>query len=241
MKETIMSFTRATHQAYECHRKEDVLALAEQMQAAGSTDHERAYAEGKQHVIELKARLLNGLALSFHWCIAVCAAMSLRRRVDGQHSSKIFLGLTDAEWEQVTFPILIYFEEYACATEEDIALLFEQFNPKWSARSQEDLEGFHLALHPELQAVVSRHVACHLTNGMAWYFQETTKLRYADADKYQLLHNGENHPFLLFCGSFLRKGKTHELLRKGVIAAMFHSLRIETVTLQNFWKDVAVG
>jgi hypothetical protein len=236
-----MSFTRASHQAYECQTKDEVLALAETLQRAGSTDHEREFLEGKQHVNELKARIVNRLALSFHWCVALCAAAGIIRRVDGQHSSKIFLSLSEAEWEQVAFPILIYYEEWACDTEDDIALLFEQFNPKWSARTQEDLEGFHLALFPELNAAVSRHVACHLTSGMAWYFQEMTKLRYTNSDKYQLLHNVEHHPFLLFCGSFLRKGKTHELLRKGVIAAMFHSLRIDTVPVRNFWKDVAVG
>ena len=224
-----------------CRTPEEVLNIVAELDRCGSAEFEREFYEDKKHVRELKAALLSGLMLTFQWCLALVTATGIWRRVNGQHSSRIFRELSEEEWQQIQFPVVIYWEEYACDTELDMAELFEQFDQTWRGRSPEDYVGFHLAMHPDLREPIGRHLALHLTGGMRWYFEKLRQQSYTALESHQFLHVPSHHPFLAYCGGTLSKNKTHEMLHKAVIAAIFHTLRHDTEEIRAFWKQVALG
>jgi hypothetical protein len=169
-------------------------------------------------------------------------AKRLSRRVNGQHSSEVFLSLTPEEWAQVVFPVTVAWEEYECDSTRDLAVLFEQFDPYWSSRTREDLIGAHLGIHEHLRHAVDRYVATRVTAGIVWYREKVLAFRRTDERQFAIIHeNHDVHAFLTWCGSFLQKHKTAEMFKTPVLAAVYHTTRHGDEDARAFWKRVASG
>jgi hypothetical protein len=201
---------------------DEVLQKARELETIGGFECERTLMEAREMFI--KNKILQNELLVFRWAVGHVASDGSTKRVNEQHSSHVFMDLTEDEWPRVKFPIWIAEEHYQCGTPDDRAYLFSQFDPRQSARNHEDNIGVHMAMHSDLQAC-DRYSADKATKGMQWYLRHTEGYQASDArGQFQIVHrNGEIHRFLIFCDSLLDKRKTSELVSCPVVAAMFHT------------------
>ncbi len=236
-----MSFRLDHTTVHVCTAIDEVLTLATMVNNLGSGPAEREEKHAREAWI--KAKILAGDLLPFQWAIACTPEDPEGKRVNGQHSSNVFLALTAEEWQQVPWPITIIIQRYHCATKQDQSILFEQFDDIRSARSKPDKIGAHLAHYPTLLAAIKdRNVAVKLTSGLAWYAKKVAGLALQQDSPFELIHhNHDIHAFLVFGGEFLHAKKTAEMLPAPILAAMYHTTRREPCDAQDFWKDVAKG
>jgi hypothetical protein len=222
---------------------DEVMAEASQLESFGGSDSEREERERRER--QIKERILSGDMTPFRWAVGHVPSLKLRRRVNGQHSSKVFLALTKEEYQMVHFPVVIIYEEYFCETEIDLATLFEQFDPHWSSRNREDYIGAHLSVHPDLYHSMSRIAADKAIQGLTWYLEKVEGYEKASAhEQFELLHkNSEYEVFLHFCGydQLNLNKKINEICHKSVVAAMFHTTRQGTESDRHFWRLVSGG
>lgn len=236
-----MSFRLDQTTVHVCNDKDEILRLANLVKNLGSGPAEREEKEGREAWI--KAKILAGDLLPFQWAIARTPEDADGKRVNGQHSSNVFLALTDEEWPQVQWPITIILQDYQCETKKDQSILFEQFDDIRSARSKPDKVGAHLAHYPTLVAALKdRNIAVKLSSGLTWYAQKVDGFMLHVESPFELIHhNHDIHAFLVFGGSFLRQKFTSHLLHAPLLAAMYHTTRREPSDAQDFWKDVSKG
>lgn len=220
--------------------QDSVRAAASRLNSYGGTESEREdKAKRKQ---KIKKKITGGEMLPFRWAVGEVIQNGLKRRVNGQHSSEVFLELDAEDWIKVRFPVVVIWEEYDCDTMRDLPALFEQFDPSWSSRNTEDLIGAHFGIHDGLLDRINRYVASRVTRGMLWYVQKVEGRPRGEATQFQIVHdNHDTHAFLTWCGSFLQKGKTDELFHPAVIGAMRHTFSEDDAETQAFWKRVAAG
>ncbi len=217
---------------------DEVRELALKLKAYGGTESEREdKAMRKAHI---RDKILLREATPFRWAIGKVKS-GLIRRVNGQHSSDVFLELTPEDWKAVAFPVVVVWEEYECDTIRDLPVLFEQFDPSWSGRNKEDLVGAHLGIHDDLRSGINRKVATRVTNGMLWYHVHVRQQEVGPETCYQYIHSEHDAPFLIWCGSFLSPQKTREMLSPSVVAALYHTYQTAGPEDRDFWKSVASG
>jgi len=222
--------------------RDEVIQKAKALKALGGSECERE--ERERHEDHLLGVLYRQENIAFHWAVGHVTSDQSARRVNGQHSSAIFLK-EDLDWTLVKFPIVIIEEHYQCDTARDRAHLFEQFDQPWSGRNREDMIGPHLAQQPDLKGL-DRYAANRATQGLQWYLHKVegaTAIGTHARGQFDLLYlNSEIHAFLLFCKSLgLDKRKTAEMGSKPVIAAMFHTTRQGGQDDQEFWRRVSGG
>ncbi len=220
--------------------KEEVLATAAKLKGHGGTECERQEKEARE--AHIRAKILGGEMRPFTWAVGEVVDITIIRRVDGQHSSEVFLGLSPEDWLLVRFPVVVLWEHNDCDTMRDLPVLFEQYNPPWSSRNPQDLIGAHFGIHEDLKDRIDRHVGVCVTHGMAWYDEKISGKRRAGTSQFQLVHdNHDTHAFLIWCGSFLEKRKTEEMFHPAVIAAMRHTFDMKEPASRVLWERVALG
>lgn len=239
-----MGFRLKKAETMELKNREEVLAVAKKLAAYGGTECERQDKASRKE--KIKAKITGGEMRPFTWAVGEVTEegphKGLTRRVDGQHSSEDFLELTPEEWAKVRFPVVVSWEHYLCDRLLDLPVLFEQFNPPWSSRSSEDLVGAHVAIHEELRGLKDRFMLDKVTKGMAWYSRGVVGLAKSGSRQFEIIHdNHDTHAFLLWCGSFLQKGKTNEMFHQAVIGAVRHTFDAADPGQCEFWKRVALG
>jgi len=222
--------------------RHEVVEAARRLNAHGGITCEREEKARREALI--KAKILNGEMRPFTWALAEVKEYPHERechRVDGQHSSTVFLGFGDEEWQRVRFPVVVFWEEQECDTIGDLPTLFEQYNPPWSSRSAEDLVGVHAGIHADLLPLLKdRYVSVKTTAGLSWH---AVKLEgKPKGSQFQAMHDNDvTHAFLLWCASFLQKRKTEEMLHKVVLGAMRHVFPTAEDGGRTFWENVALG
>jgi hypothetical protein len=248
-------FTLKSAAVIEVPTRELVIAKADEVQNLGITTSDHAIAgmtldERALHAAlekELHDKFLGGLMKHMDWSIAevFVNGVWIRRRVNGQHSSLVFLNLTDAEWTLVRFPVVIVETVYTCDTLLDMAVLYEQFDPRKSARTREDLMTVHLANEPDLRGQINSYASTRAVQGIAWYQIKVEGYRRpAISSDLGIVHeNDEIHAFLKFCGEggLRLNRKMSEMASKPVLAAMYHTTRQGGEDDQGFWKRVSGG
>jgi hypothetical protein len=235
-----MAFQKISTDVHVCHNKDEVLQLARDLDQYGGTIGERE--EREQHKKWLKEKILGGDVLPFQWAIGSIPNQNFMQRVNGQHSSHVFLELSEEDWQRVRFPLEIVWYVFSCDSQDDFGVLFEQFDNTKSSRSRADKVGAHLGFYPSLMAALDRHVAVKLTSGLVWYREHVENKMHQPERQFQILHeNHDVHTFLTFAGGFLHPKKTTELLSPPIIAAMFHTTRRGVSTDGDFWKQLSGG
>jgi hypothetical protein len=237
-----MAFTFQKVDTHILKTRAEVIRKAEEINALDGSEGER---EGKERREDhIKEVVLSDEMIPFIWAVAHVSSDRTSARVNGMHSSHVFTKLTDADWQQVRFPVVIIEEHFTCDTPKDRAYLFNQFDAPWSARSREDKIGAHLVLHSDLKGL-GRYAANRATQGLVWYLQRVEG--YASVTEaraqFEIIHqNHDIHRFLQFCRSLqLDRRKTAELGLKPVIAAMYHTTRRGDQEAQQFWRMVSGG
>lgn len=228
--------------------QEEVRRVAMKLKGFGGTESEREDKDRRKR--KIREKVINREATTFRWCVAHVLENGLRRRVNGQHSSEVFLELAHDEWPEVLFPVVVVWEEYECDTMMDLPVLFEQFDPVWSSRDAKDIMGAHLGIHEDLRLAVNRHLALKVGTALVWYRQAVEGQKVSSQAKYFIVHeNHDTHGFMTWCGSFLQaKGgrssnasKTKEMHHPQVLAAMYHTARDGDEEARGFWRRVASG
>jgi hypothetical protein len=219
----------------------EVLAKVQELKALGGTIGEREDKELRE--ARILAKILSDEMIPFIWVAGYVPSEGIGRRCDGMHSGEVFQKLTTEQWAQVRFPVVVFYQEYDCDTRQDLGILFEQFNARWSARSNEDLIGAHLANYDDLHDM-NRYAANTATKGLEWYMKQVEKHHITgENEHFQLVYaNHDIHAFLHFCGKELGLSKNIiDLTSRPVIAAMFHTTRQGNESDRFFWRRVAGG
>ncbi len=232
-----MGFRLAKVQALHLKNADEVRKQATLLKGFGGTESERDDKVARKR--KIKDKILGSEATPFRWAIGTVKETGLKRRVNGQHSSEVFLEMTPEEWRRVVFPVVVIWEEYDCDALQDLPSLFEQFDPQWSNRDSKDIIGAHLGIHDALRSAINRHVALVAATGIVWHRNAVEGLKIAKDAKYLVVHESAVHDFLTYCGSFLQKGKTEEMHAAAVIAAIYRTATDDEA--RAFWKRVASG
>jgi hypothetical protein len=235
-------FRLATVDVLSLNTPEEVRQAAARLKGLGGTESEREDKSSRKN--NIRAKVLNREATPFRWCVGRVLDTGLRRRVNGQHGSEVFLELTPEEWGRVAFPVVVVWEEYDCDTMRDLPVLFEQFDPSWSTRNGEDYMGAHLGIHSDMYRLISRTVALKVAQGIVWWRTAVDGQKLGRGARYEVVHedgpDADTRTFLLWCGSFLQKGKTEEMHHPFVLGAIYHTAR-EDEAVRKFWCRVAAG
>lgn len=93
----------------------------------------------------LRAQMSKGAVINPpKWAVAYCKWDGRQYRLNGQHTSKVF-----GEFPETVRPQVVY-EEYECDTLDDVATLFQGFDPRESVRSAGDVTRVVFAANPVL-------------------------------------------------------------------------------------------
>lgn len=238
-----MGFHILTSETITCQTRNEILDLALQLKDLGGIEGERTFSS--ERMARIKDAVLGGETLPFDWAIALLETPTThdKKRVNGQHSGTMFLELTDEEWDQVTFPLYIHYTTYACETDDDRLMLFEQFDQRWSARSDTDIMGVHVAANPALQGRIHPGTALALGAALKWYHEKAlSMLMKGSRVRFNFVQTTDPYilDFYRYAGTFLEPSKAREMLKVPVLAAMFHTTR-DNSQQQYFWKEVALG
>jgi hypothetical protein len=182
----------------------------------------------------LRAKADANLLTTFHWSTAKIGGKTVR--MNGQHSSNMLCDLNGS------FPtgLKVHWDEYQVDAPDGLAVLFRQFDGRWSGRSPSDVSGAYQGLHEALRNV-PRAFAKIGVEGVAWYRREIDKTTNITADdRYVLFGEQALHGFLCWLGELLSI-KTPELKRMTVVAAMYGTFIKNETESQKFWGQVARG
>ncbi|MEB3214526.1 MAG: hypothetical protein VKL39_24470 [Leptolyngbyaceae bacterium] len=152
-------------------------------------------------------------------------------RVNGQHSSRV---LASANGH---FPkhLNVIIDRYTCDTEEDLANLFAEFDPKASARTDTDVLNAHGRVEPTL-ADVTPSMMRSIVNGIAYCRSIDTSTAMRDIsteEKGRWLHHHQD--YALFRNSL---GHHRPLRRVGVEGAIFRTFDKNRELAHEFWIAV---
>ncbi len=191
---------------------------------------EREFQQGR--VTKLHQRLLQGVFLPPHW--ATVTLDGHRMRMNGRHSSTMLASLNGS------FPtgLFAHIDHYEVPDEAALAVLFRQFDARFSGRSAGDVAGAFQGLYEPVRSV-PRVAAKLAIDGIAWHRRNLEGLPVPEGDEvYSLFREPGLHAFINWLGQVLTI-KTPELKAIPVVAAMY-----ETVTAtgdRDFWQLVARG
>jgi hypothetical protein len=149
----------------------------------------------------------------------------------------------DEAANQTKFPdnLAIHLDTYSVADEDGAVMLFRQFDARKSARSKEDVCGAYQCFQPALEHC-KRDVIRAAVEGVTWYRRDVTKEPVPSGDDVYMLCNEQRlHPFYLMVDELLRNGKSNELKKACILAAMFGTWMDDAKESAEFWRLTALG
>jgi hypothetical protein len=182
-----------------------------------------------KHVKQLMNKLLQRRWLPCSWATVLYEGTLYR--MNGQHSSYAItqcpLFLPD--------PTVIHLDHFEANDPDGMALLFRQFDARWSARSKQDEAGAYQGLVKEIRDL--DRVKCKIGIEAARYFDYDIQgtIDTSEEDVYTLFFKPKYHSFLIWLDGML-SSRTREVNRnKGVIAAMFGTFGKSRSGADEFW------
>jgi hypothetical protein len=176
---------------------------------------------------ELKQKLEDGLFFDPCWATATCNGITYR--MNGQHSSKM-LSECNGHFPQGLDAII---QRFSCDTQEDMSLLFEQFDRRKGVRSGQDVIGAHARIHPELDDVSKTKLSI-IVSGLAYAFSGLNSAgRYTTAEAARLLHTNKR-----FAAWAERYAGCRYMCRMGIFAAIFTTWNRNPEGAELFWDAV---
>jgi hypothetical protein len=189
---------------------------------------------------ELKSRILNGLAVSFHWAVAELTqnGRSTTLRMNGNHSSWALDDLLHAGGLPPN--LAIHLDTYRVTNQQGAVVLFRQFDARQSSRTKEDISGAYQCFNEAIRGC-KRRVAKLAIDGAAWYKREIQGLPVPTGDDvYSLFNETRLHPFVLLLDSAL-DNRCRELFRVPIAAAAYGTWLDDARRSAEFWRFAALG
>jgi len=188
----------------------------------------------KKRLTDLRNKIDNDLAVSFHWATADLDGETYR--VNGQHTAHLLADMNGKFPEGLS----VHMDKYKVADESGLAVLFRQFDPRNSGRTPADVAGAYQGLEEDLRDV-PRPIAKLAIEGIAWFHKEIEGLPpIVGDDRYEYFHETEYHEFIRWAGK-LFSVKTPELNGIPIAAAMWGTWEANETPAREFWDEVARG
>lgn len=187
-----------------------------------------------KRVHHLRNKLDNGLAVTFHWAVAIIAGREYR--MNGQHSSTLLASLED------DFPsgLYVHIDRYEVNSVDGLALLFRQFDDRKSARGPSDIAGAYQGLHTEIRDL-SRSKCKIALQGVAYHQKNVIGSAMPSGDDlWKCFERSQYYSFYRWVDSLLST-KTRELKKVEVLAAMYATRDTNPEASDKFWELVAKG
>jgi hypothetical protein len=189
-------------------------------------------------VKHLKEKVDAGLAIPFAWAKVTHKGNGhAEMRMNGQHSSTML-----TSYDEASFPsnLTVHLDSYEVENDDDLALLFRQFDDRKSSRSPADVSGAYQGLYQPLQNV-PRPSAKLAVEGVAYWQKHVEGISAKQGDDvYTLMGHTALHPFIQWIGDLFTI-KTPELKRVPIVAAMYATFDKNDQDARKFWQDVARG
>jgi hypothetical protein len=210
-------------------RKEAIEAAEEHLQLPNSPT-ERAL--DRRRVKELVGRIKGGVWLPCSWATVIYDGA--KYRMNGRHSSEAILEAGSYLPERVG----IHLDHYRAEDRESMAMLFRQFDARFSARTKQDISGAYQGLVRELETL-SRSKSKAAIEGIGWYQRAVLREPMPSNEAiYELFFFPTYYPFLKWFDRIITS-KTRELLPRGVVGAMRATYLTSESGAQEFWPHVA--
>lgn len=188
----------------------------------------------KSRIKHLTEKAEAGLFVSPTWAIAQVGSRKVR--VNGQHSSTVLANLNG------NFPdgLQVHIDHYHVKTEQELAVLYRQFDDRKSGRSSADVAAAYQGVHPGLHGIQKASAKLAI-DGAAWWRRnvEGVPVPVGD-DVYELFGEPGLHPFLHWIGELFTI-KTPELRRPPIVAALYATMTKVGEDAKTFWGQVARG
>lgn len=200
-------------------------AIAKEFAQMNAFVGERPIRPGR--IAELQRKLDDGLFFDPRWATADFEGR--KYRVNGQHSSKMLSECNGS------FPHgrQVIVDTFTCDTKEELALLFEQFDPASSSRTRLEVVNAHGRVHSSLDDV-SPTVMSKAVAGMAYALSNLNASgRSTLSQQSKLIHRHQE--FVVWCNPFVSE---RILCRVGVVAAIFDTYRRNQDASTEFWSLV---
>lgn len=230
-------FKRVKSELFEGGAKQ-LRPAVEAMRGITATSVEREF--DQKWAAELRQRVKDGLAVSFHWAVAdvTIDGKAQRLRMNGQHSSWALSELLREN--ELPDNLAIHLDTYKADGKQAAVLLFRQFDARKSARSKEDISGAYQMFHDNIRHC-NRTVAKLAVEGVNWYRREVDKAPGASGDEiYELFNEDRLHPFVILVDEVVTS-KCPEMKRVPVMAAAFGTWWEDAKQAAEFWRAVALG
>lgn len=172
--------------------------------------------------------------VNFDWVEAVLGDQ--RYRANGQHSATMLSHL-NGNFPQGRF---VHYDTYRVEDEDELVMLFRQFDARQSGRSISDVAGAYQMSQPDLRDV-DRKKAKLAVDGCAWYRHQIEGFAVGKGDDvYRLFSSASLHDYIHWIGDLLDM-KTPELEPKTVVGAMYATYMANEQAAKTFWTQVARG
>lgn len=193
-----------------------------------SSPTERTFSESR--AARLRAAFADGLLLPCQWAKAKWKGKDVR--MNGQHSSFVL-----AEMESIPDGSFVHVDTYEPTSEEGMALLFRQFDARYSNRSSTDCSHAYQGLFDEVRDV-DEVKALTAIKGINRFHRFTGEGQvYSGDDIGRMFFNNAYYKFVHFTESLL-SGKCKELMRNEIIAAVYGTFLQSEAKSKEFWQDV---
>jgi hypothetical protein len=207
-------------------------ALAREFRDLEPSPTERELNPGR--IKHLREKAEAGQLVTFHWSAATHGKR--RMRMNGQHSSTMLCELNG------TFPsgLKVHLDEYEVQSNDDLALLFRQFDDRKSGRSVGDVAGAYQGLWETLREVPKGSAKLAI-DGVAWHRRNVVGMPMPAGDEvYSLFNETGLHSFVRWVGEVFSI-KTPEMKRAQVVSAMYATFTVNEGDSKTFWGRVAAG
>jgi hypothetical protein len=155
--------------------------------------------------------------------------------MNGQHSSTSMVEKSEFLPEHVA----IHLDTFEADNSAAMGVLFRQFDARFSARSKHDVAGAYHGLVKELTGVSKRKAKLGI-EGVGWYERAIEGLPVPSGDDlYEKLLVPTYHGFMRWLEKILVHGKTRELEKAAIVAAMYATFITSESGSQDFWPHVA--
>ena len=162
-------------------------------------------------------------------------------RVNGQHSSKMFLGLTSESWAQVQFPVVINRSHYTCDTRQDMPALFRHFDQAWQTRNTRDNIGAYISANDQLHGKVDGDITTTLSRGLVFHEKRLLGIKSGADRRFAVISEPRYHPVLCWGSQALSPTRTQDMLLPAVVAAMAHTMMSGDERVMTFWQTWQLG
>lgn len=166
----------------------------------------------------------------FEWAIAYVKENDTWYRVNGQHTSKLFID---------GFPLKgkVVFQQWECDTINDLLRLYAIYDSKISARTNTNIKNVFIASNPVLSSI--GNMAC-VTNALsAVFFSKHGDLwnKVSPEEKHTNVTQ-QDEDFVVWSSKVLR---AKELEHKGFFLAALQTYKDNKAKAETFWSEVQTG